>query len=371
MFGVNPLNHFEVRPITSYIIAIGQKLAGIPLNQLPSKKWDWTIDSQKNIANGALPNTRVIYYSRLPMVILTTLSLIITVISISLAHSRFAAYCFFAFSFNSYFLEHLSRVMCESPLLLFSILSIITCYTLLQEIKKNDIVKIIFYSAIIGIFCGLAGESKLSGLFCVIVAIFVSFFGIYKYKDKIKNRRIKIFLISTLTIVFFTLLIFIITYPFFYHDTIARIIDTFKYRKNMMDFQVSQQIGIILPGQRIKVLLNRIFSYPVYLPSEVVSKPAILVLNMGITAYGVCYGIRNVYKKRNNKRGNIYLILLISTIFLSTPILFTPLDWDRYYLFPIYFTYIYFSIGLSQIGLYVIEKSRQIIKIMNKSELVK
>lgn len=349
------LESFEVRPVPGYLVAVSQRLAGITPDQLPKKSWDWTVDTQTNIANGAVPNNSAIYYARLPMVILTVLCFLITMISISLIHSRLAAYSFFAISFNSYFLEHLIRAMSESPLLIFSIISIVAAYLLLQEIKKNNTFKIFLYSALTGIFCGLAGESKLNGLVCIILAIITPFAAVFKYKSKLENARIKILLISTATIIFFTLFIFISVYPFFYHDTIQHIFDTFRYRQRIMDYQVNVYPDIILPGQRTKILVNRIFSYPI-------NFPAFLILNLFITAFGFFYGIRNIFKKRNKKSGDYYLILIVSAIIICTPVLFTPLDWVRYYLFPIFFTCIFFSIGLCQIIFLLIYRNFTVIK---------
>jgi hypothetical protein len=127
---------FEVRPVPGYLVSASQRLAGITPDKLPSKNWDWNVDSQTNIANGALPKSRAVYYSRLPMAIITVFSLLITLIFISCFHSRLAAYCFFVFSFNSFFLVYLRRAMSESPLLIFTILSIVSMYLLLQEIEN-------------------------------------------------------------------------------------------------------------------------------------------------------------------------------------------------------------------------------------------
>lgn len=354
----------EVRPISGYFVSFSQRLAGITPSQLPPTWWDWTVDMKTNIDNGAIPNKSAIYYSRLPMFILTIISFIITLISLSVAHSRLAAYCFFAFSFSRFFLENLSRAMCESPLLFFSILSIIAIFLLLQAIKKEEVPKIFLYSALAGIFCGIAGQSKLNGLLCVFIALVVPIIAVLKYKVELKNAKVKILLISTITIIFFSVLIFIAIYPFLYHDTIQRIIETFLCRQRVMNLQIANNIDVILPGQRTKILLNRIFSYPINLPG-------FLILNMCITIFGIFYVLRNIFKKRNNKRGNIYLILVIAAIILCVPILFTPLDWERYYLFPIYFTCIFFSIGICQFSLLLINaEPKQIKDFLKKDNLI-
>jgi hypothetical protein len=43
------------------------------------------------------------------------------------------------------------------------------------------------------------------------------------------------------------------------------------------------------------------------------------------------------------------VILLLGALTCAIPMLFVPFDWDRYYLYPIFFSCILFSIGISQL----------------------
>ncbi|MDX1378382.1 MAG: hypothetical protein R3307_06005, partial [Anaerolineales bacterium] len=63
-----PVIIFEVRPVPSYFTAIGQRLGGISVNDLPSY-WIWGLPDEENIARGALPSDEVIWWSRLPMAV--------------------------------------------------------------------------------------------------------------------------------------------------------------------------------------------------------------------------------------------------------------------------------------------------------------
>jgi hypothetical protein len=237
-------------------------------------------------------------------------------------------------------------------------------------------IKVFLYSALIGVFSGLAGESKLTGLLCAAIAIIITLFAVYgnhpsdKYNLRLEGTKGKILLISTLTIGFFTLFTFIAVYPFFYHHTLSRIIETYQYRLKVMHTQIlNYPADVILPGNRVRILFDRIFSFPVYSPNIYGSDPLLLlVLNLFISAFGVYYGIRSIFNKRDNGPGNGgYLVLIISAVILCTPNLFIPLDWPRYYLFPIYFTCVFFSIGLSQICLYLAKiDSWQSLKFVNK-----
>src|SRR5687767_1759674 len=88
-----PLISFEVRPIPSYIIAIGQRLGGVKTNDLPIY-WDWSLSKEENISLGAMPSGRVLWWSRLPMALLSVFSLLGTILLLAKAHSRIAAYLF-------------------------------------------------------------------------------------------------------------------------------------------------------------------------------------------------------------------------------------------------------------------------------------
>jgi len=175
-----PLISFEVRPIPSYIVAIGQRVGGVNSDSLPIY-WDWSLPKEENISRGAMPSARVLWWSRLPMALLSVFCLLGTILLLAKAHSRIAAYLFALIGINEYFLLHLRRAMSEAPLLLFTVLVLYASFKLLMVIQENSMKKIILWSVIAGILSGMAGQSKLTGLACWSEKLIIVSFVIVDY----------------------------------------------------------------------------------------------------------------------------------------------------------------------------------------------
>jgi hypothetical protein len=344
---------FEVRPIPSYIVAISQRLAGINPEDLPAKYWDWSASRRENILNGALPGDRVLFYSRFPIAILAASSMLIMTAFIAHAHSRIAAYIFFVSSFNTYFLVHLRRAMSETPLLLFSILAMISTYKLLNEIQRKNAFKILVWSIVIGVLSGLAGQSKLTGLACGFSAIIASLLKIYKQKLLLQRADARLFRLIFWVIPITMMIVFVCSYPFFFHKTVLRVVASFLMRNYVLQDQLKHYSSdVILPDQRLSIVLKNVFFYPIHVGNE--NNFIIPLLNLSIASYGIYFIVKGII--RESEGIDFYSVLITTSTVCAIPMLFTPLDWDRYYLFPIFFTCVFFSIGLTQIGVQLFKK---------------
>jgi hypothetical protein len=263
-----PFVNYEVRPIPSYIVAISQRLGMVRTDDLPVY-WDWALTKDQNISRGALPSNTVIWWSRLPMAIISVFSLLGTVILIVKAHSRLAAYVFMLIGFNDYFLLHLRRAMSEAPLLFFTVLALYASYKLLIVIQEKSIKKVILWSMIVGVFCGLAGQSKLTGLACMAIPILGAFILIFRSTSTSQLSGIRALLMVVCLILVTSLLIFVASYPFFYRNTLYRTLGTFYFRNAVIQGQMKTYASqVILPRNRLNILFQRIFQYPIALDSN-------------------------------------------------------------------------------------------------------
>jgi len=342
-----PFVNYEVRPIPSYIVAISQRLGGARTADLPVY-WDWALTKDQNISRGAMPSNPVIWWSRLPMAIISVFSLLGTIILIAKAHSRLAAYVFTLISFNDYFLLHLRRAMSEAPLLLFTVLALYASYKLLMVIQEKSIKKVILWSMTVGIFCGLAGQSKLTGLACMAIPILGALILIFRSAPTSQIVRFRILLIVAGLVLCTSLLLFVASYPFFYQNTFYRTLGTFYFRNAVIQGQMKTYASqVILPPSRLNILFQRIFHYPIALDSNGIASSLFHWINFFIVAFGTAHLIMQVWKK---ERGwEKLVILLLGALTCAIPMLFVPFDWDRYYLYPIFFSCILFSIGISQL----------------------
>lgn len=334
-----PLISFEVRPIPSYIVAISQRLGGIQADSLP-EYWDWSLPRDENIARGAMPSTRVLWLSRLPMGLISVFSMLGMILLLAASHSRLASYLFALISINDYFLLHLRRAMSEAPLLLFTVFILYAAYKLLFAIQEKSLKNITLWSILVRIFSGMAGQSKLTGLACVVIPILGSLLLISRSQDIPTELKRRIVLVVTLVVAFTSLIIFFISYPFFYENTAHRILTTFYVRGQVVEQTIQS-------NERLAILFQRIFEYPLVFGTNTVIVVILHWINFFIAAFGFSYSLKQIMMKQRNQM--IHIPLVLGTSVCAVPMLFTPLDWDRYYLYPIFFSCVFFAIGLGQL----------------------
>jgi hypothetical protein len=263
-------------------------------------------------------------------------------------HSCIAAYVFTLISFNDYFLLHLRRAMSEAPLLLFTVLVLFASYRLLLVMQEGSINKMIFWSVVSGGLSGLAGQSKLTGLACGMIPILGAWIMIFNSTLSERPSRLRLLFVMTGLVLCTSLLVFIISYPFFYENTLFRTAGTFYFRNAVVAGQAeTYESQVILPGDRMDILFQRIFKYPTSFDSNSLTNALFRGINFLVFAFGSAYSITQIWKNERDWEG--YAVLLSGTLTCAIPMLFIPFDWDRYYLYPIFFSCIFFSIGLGQL----------------------
>ncbi len=339
---------YEVRPISSYLVGIGHRLGHIGANELPIA-WDWQLSDAENIFRGAKPSDHVLFWSRLPLAFLSIFSVVGIIFLLARSHSRLAAYLFAIVSLNTYFLFQLRRALSEPPLILFTVLVLYFSYKLLVAAQRESMKEIIAWSVLVGVFSGLAGESKLTGIACAGIAVLgtMILMSDRAVASQLSKRRIP--LIITLVVGGATLLAFIASYPFFYEHTATRIRDTLYTRKEIAQYQVVQYAyQAIQPGERLSTLFERIFKYPMDFDLNPILIALFHWVNFILTLFGIIYSFTQV---RQKTRGwEYFAVFLLGTFVCAVPMLFTPLDWERYYLYPIFFGCIFFCIGAGELS---------------------
>jgi hypothetical protein len=102
-------------PITRYLLGIGRNLAGLPP---PSSFWDWSLDWQANLGQGAMPESRLLLAGRLVIGILFPFSLVLLYISTRAIGGKVGGYtAIILLSLNAVVMLHTRRAMAEGPLL--------------------------------------------------------------------------------------------------------------------------------------------------------------------------------------------------------------------------------------------------------------
>lgn len=121
--------------------------------------------------------------------------------------------------------------------------------------------------------------------------------------------------------------------------------------------------GILI---RLKVITKRIFqSY------ASISFIGSWVINLFFFIMGFKYILIKSIKNLKNKNINdLSLVFFIVGITSSMPALITPLDWDRYYLLPIFFSTIFIAVGIWTVLRFVLSNSKIFIRRLSDKYII-
>lgn len=332
-------------PVAGYIIGIGRNLGGIPADQV-CQPYDFFVSQQENIANGAIPKPDLLWWSRFPMAILTSISLMILFLMIEHGFGLTSSMVFFLMTLlNKYLFYCLRLALGESSLLFFLCLAMVFASLAyhtwqnktLPERKRE--MKTIIYFLIMSVMIGLSTASKLNGGFAVIAGITLStFIGFSELEKTRRSRFIWGFPILISIVSFFT---FFVVNPFLYASPFVNSLKLVMFRNLEIGIQRSTFSEYQISGitQHIQIDFQRILQdYASF------HFPGAWVLNSFLFCAGLIILIRG-YKKYKSRSKSWILVLF--GIIVSLPSLFTPLDYPRYFLFPVIFSLMLSSIGMS------------------------
>jgi hypothetical protein len=199
-----------------------------------------------------------------------------------------------------------------------------------------------------GLLSGLAGQSKLTGLACAGIAIIGAMSVLMKTPAQLFSiLKQRLLLVIVFVVSISTLAMFIASYPFFYKDTVDRIWETFYVRSQVVEYQLHTYPDTLIPSNnRLTILFQRIMDYPMHSNSN----RAVNIATHWGNLLAVILGMYHVIKRArgDTSERDACVILLLGTLLCATPMLFNPFDWERYYLYPIFFNCIFFAVGISQ-----------------------
>lgn len=334
-------------PVPRYVIGVSRFLAGYRIPDL-NRAWEYTRNRNFNLRMGAMPTDALLWWSRLPMALLAVLSIWIGFLFIKTTSGRLAAYLWIGFGIiSSYLLLQTRRAMAEAPILFLVMLAAWLCYLALKNIEDHPVEiprRTWVYLALSGLAIGLAGEAKMNGLSVAAGGILAAALVIWRKRETIgaKIRHVGlVILLITIT----TLVAFLGSYPYLWPDLLGRTTHVFENRVDEMKYQASQrpQDAINTLEQRLAIIPARIFDdYAVF------HFPGALFLNLALTLLGVGILLTQLWRRlKNDSHISAVATLLAMALTASVPSFFTLLDWDRYYLFPVFFSSMAIAISIA------------------------
>lgn len=334
-------------PVACYIIGIGRFIGGYRRPDL-NPPWNFERGNKFNERMGAVPSDGLLWWSRLPMAILGILSIMLG-FSILRKSSTIAAYAWLGLViFNPYFSLHLRRAMGESSLIFLTMLTLYLVTQALALAKENGANpnqkwNITLWLLLAGITSGLAGETKLNGIAILgtnlVIAIILGFLLNEQFKEKITAA----FWNGLSTSAMF-LFAFLAINPFLWSAPFARSMQLFTDRVQGVSWQTTTYSGSYMDiGQRIRIIPTRVFHDYASLPLPALFNFILVVLGIGITFMS----LRGLLNRQDFKP--VYVAFLIMAFFAATPIWLSPLDWDRYYIYPVLFAAAFTAIAIDWI----------------------
>lgn len=206
----------------------------------------------------------------------------------------------------------------------------------------------LFWLVLFGFGAGLAGASKLNGLAILFAGVIIAILIYHVSKKHLSKSTGKSFLIRAIASFFLaTGLVFIIVNPYLYPNPIYRTSLMIRFRDHEISLQKSlYPENVIVEGSRLSVLSERILQN-----NTVFDFPGGLLVNTLLFGVGMWRLLSSGYKWIIRRDGSATsVIILIVALATVIPSLFTPLDWDRYYLYPVIFVTVCVAIGIGWIA---------------------
>lgn len=342
-------------PLCRYIIALGRLAGGYRVGDL-NRPWAFSIGDAANIARGALPNPRLLWWSRLPMALLAVVSILILFRLVTAAAGRWAAYTLvLLLAANPFVYRILCRAMSEAPLLACTALFALASDAALAEWQRSVEEPYRSFAAfrpvaawffLAGCVCGLAAAAKLNGFATVPTGLVLCALAAATHAGKVPMGARSVLTAATAGLLLLgTALIFVVLNPYLYVDPLGRTVTLFNHRLLEIQGQLASHPNSVIHGMtsRVEIVSRRILH-----DFAAMSFPGSLLLNVVLCALGAHFIVRQAWPwLRGNPTGRTSVVILVVGLGSAAPALFTPLDWDRYYLLPVIFTTVGIAVGIA------------------------
>ena len=336
--------------VSRYMIALGRIAGGYGVVDL-NIPWDFHTTDAQNVSMGAYPSPGLLRSSRAAMALLSIISGAILFLLVHHCAGAMAGYSFVAMYMGSgYLLTHLRRAMSEAPLLFFTTLALL-CAARALTVAPRRLGRAVAWLLLMSVCAGLAGAAKLNGLAVGFAAVVLCFVVAFRYRGP-DVKRWRVAFLAALLVMAITVGIFILVNPFLYRQPVHRTVAMVLFRRWEMEKQARNRWWRIPDFfARLHIVPQRIlYDYPAV---------RIMFFNAPLTVLGLFVLIRAAWRWLWGKErltagkpmnAGTGLALLIVAAVTALPPLLTPLDWDRYYMYPVLFVTVSVAVSLGWIA---------------------
>lgn len=342
-------------PLARYAIGVGRRLGGFRVADL-NGKWDYWVDFAANKAAGNMPSERLLLWSRRSMALLAILSGLLLFSMVCRCAGLLAGYVFaLGFAFNPYLLDTLRRAMGEATLTFFVALALVATDVAARSCGlatpregrfRSRLAPSVWW-LLAGLCAGLAGAAKLNGVFVGEGAALVAWIATRSGTGA--PAALRLGATGAVGIVLGgTAVGFIAPNPYLYPGPrpgpISRMIQLVKQRGAEMRVQRARRPQDRLDGiaDRARAAARRAF-----LEHALLQFPGAWALQGGFALAGLLVLSHRALQSVREARPGTELVLLTLGGSLVVPAILSPLDWDRYYLFPVLFSGLCGAVGVA------------------------
>ncbi len=338
-------------PVARYLIAIGRRLQGYTTADL-NRPWRHDFGPDENARLGNVPAASLLNAARRSTAFLSVVSGLVLYGLVRQSAGRIAGLLFvFLYSASGYLLVHLRRAMGDPALLFFTCLAM---WAGTQALRARDSARsdapdsapsrsplhALAWLAAMGVAAGLAGGSKLNGLGVagagVVLGGCIAFGGqgFVRWKSRLAFAAG-----ASLLVLGSCAATFVAVNPSLHRRPVTHVTAMLELRaRELAGNQRDPRWGLSSVSRRIPVVAGRI------LKTYTVTRVA--TLNVLLGGLGLLFLTRAAWRWTKEGSGPAAAVVLLAVgLFTAGPALITPVDWDRYYLFPVVFLTVFIAVG--------------------------
>lgn len=351
-------------PVSRYWTGLGRWLGGYrpsDLKNLWAKQEPYGTINRFSAGN---VTPRMLWWSRMPITMLSALAVFIVFFLCFRVAGRLAGYLvIFLFLGSSYFSQLFPRAMGEAPLLAAILIAWFAGYQAIRyweqacwestPAHRRSMIWSLLWFGLMGLFCGIAGASKLNGASITLAALLLVVATPLIRKGILRKAyRLRFMLLSGCLLAFSTAMGFITPNPYLYPDILGRATRMLNNRFVEMQDQLQEN-----PGDRFSTPSDRIsaIAHCALQDCTAMRFSGSLLINLAFCLLGAAYLIVLTWKWFGGQKSPVIdsiaasVVTALIGVTASIPVLGTPLNWSRYYMLPTVFTTICIAIGIAWI----------------------
>ena len=200
----------------------------------------------------------------------------------------------------------------------------------------------------LGVMAGLAAETKTNGLGFLAAGMLMVLLLVVMGPGIADRRQLALGIGVAAIALGATIFTFLVTNPYLYAAPVKNVEVTIESRAILLRDQEDRFPEAVITGlDRWTIVPRRIlgqyatFSFPYH-----------YYISIGLLVLGLVAAAGRIWSRE--KGWEAQMVLLSLALFCAIPALFTPLDWDRYFMYPVVFARIYISMGLCSLLLLVL-----------------